>query len=85
VDRCVIAPDPIGLSSVRGPPGSGFVATNFLSRGATREATQTNGACRAEWRALGRIGTPQSDCDHTGALIRRGAVLSRTTSSVGNT
>jgi hypothetical protein len=30
---CVVAPDPIGLNSVRGLPDGGFVATNFLPRG----------------------------------------------------
>jgi hypothetical protein len=29
---CVVAPDPIGLNSVRGRAGGGFVATNFLAR-----------------------------------------------------
>jgi hypothetical protein len=29
---CVIAPDPIGLNSVRALPGGGFIATNFLPR-----------------------------------------------------
>jgi sugar lactone lactonase YvrE len=37
---CVIAPDPIGLNSVRGLPDGGFITTNFLPRGVTREATQ---------------------------------------------
>ena len=37
---CVIAPDPIGLNSVRGLPDGGFVTTNFLPRDSTREATQ---------------------------------------------
>ena len=37
---CVIAPDPIGLNSVRGLPDGGFVTTNFLPRGGTREATE---------------------------------------------
>lgn len=30
---CVIAPDPIGLNSVRGLPDGGFITTNFLPRG----------------------------------------------------
>ena len=30
---CVIAPDPIGLNSVRGLPDGGFLTTNFLPRG----------------------------------------------------
>jgi hypothetical protein len=30
---CAVAPDPIGLNSVRGLPDGGFVATNFLPRG----------------------------------------------------
>jgi sugar lactone lactonase YvrE len=37
---CVVAPDPLGLNSVRGLPDGGFVTTNFLPRGGTREATQ---------------------------------------------
>jgi hypothetical protein len=37
---CAIAPDPIGLNSVRGLPDGGFITTNFLPRGGTREATQ---------------------------------------------
>jgi sugar lactone lactonase YvrE len=31
---CVVAPEPIGLNSVRGLPDGGFIATNFLARGA---------------------------------------------------
>jgi sugar lactone lactonase YvrE len=30
---CAVAPEPIGLNSVRGLPDGGFVATNFLPRG----------------------------------------------------
>ena len=37
---CVVAPDPIGLNSVRGLSDGGFITTNFLPRGGTREATQ---------------------------------------------
>jgi len=37
---CVVAPDPIGLNSVRGLPDGGFITTNFLPRGSTPEATQ---------------------------------------------
>ena len=37
---CVVAPDPIGLNSVRGLPDGGFITTNFLPRGGSREATQ---------------------------------------------
>lgn len=29
---CVVAPDPLGLNSVRALPGGGFIATNFLPR-----------------------------------------------------
>jgi hypothetical protein len=36
---CVVAPDPIGLNSVRGLPDGGFITTNFLPRGGTQEAT----------------------------------------------
>jgi hypothetical protein len=37
---CVVAPDPIGLNSVRGLPDGGFITTNFLPRGSSPEATQ---------------------------------------------
>jgi hypothetical protein len=37
---CAIAPDPIGLNSVRGLPDGGFITTNFLSRASTPAATQ---------------------------------------------
>jgi hypothetical protein len=37
---CVVAPDPIGLNSVRGLPDGGFLTTNFLSRGTDPAATQ---------------------------------------------
>ena len=30
---CAVAPEPIGLNSVRGLPDGGFIATNFLARG----------------------------------------------------
>jgi sugar lactone lactonase YvrE len=35
---CAVAPEPIGLNSVRGLPDGGFVATNFLPRGTTGQA-----------------------------------------------
>jgi DNA-binding beta-propeller fold protein YncE len=38
---CAIAPDPIGLNSVVPLPGGGFVATNFLERGANANAART--------------------------------------------
>ena len=53
---CVVAPEPIGLNSVRGLPDGGFVATNFLARGidaASRTkmmAGETNGELW-EWHA----------------------------------
>jgi hypothetical protein len=37
---CAVAPDPLGLNSVRGLPDGGFIATNFLPRGTSPEATQ---------------------------------------------
>jgi DNA-binding beta-propeller fold protein YncE len=37
---CAVAPDPIGLNSVRGLPDGGFIASNFLARGITAEARQ---------------------------------------------
>ena len=47
---CVIAPDPIGLNSVRGLPDGGFVTTNFLPRDSTPGETQAmlNGAENGE-------------------------------------
>lgn len=38
---CAIVPDPIGLNSVVPLPGGGFVATNFLERGANASAART--------------------------------------------
>jgi hypothetical protein len=37
---CAIAPEPIGLNSVRGLPDGGFVTTNFLPRDSTPDETQ---------------------------------------------
>jgi hypothetical protein len=37
---CVVAPEPIGLNSVRGLPDGGFITTNFLPRNSTPEETQ---------------------------------------------
>jgi hypothetical protein len=37
---CAVAPDPIGLNSVRGLPDGGFIATNFLPRNSSPQSTQ---------------------------------------------
>jgi hypothetical protein len=37
---CVIAPEPIGLNSVRGLPDGGFITTNWLPRGGGPDALQ---------------------------------------------
>ncbi len=37
---CAIAPEPIGLNSVRGLPDGGFIATNFLARNISPEARE---------------------------------------------
>ncbi len=37
---CAVAPDPLGLNSVRGLPDGGFITTNFLPRGSSPAATQ---------------------------------------------
>jgi hypothetical protein len=37
---CVVAPDPIGLNSVRGLSDGGFITTNFLPRGGDQATTQ---------------------------------------------
>jgi hypothetical protein len=54
---CAIAPDPIGLNSIVGLPGGGFVATNFAERGpgasasfAKAKAGENNGELW-EWHA----------------------------------
>ncbi len=53
---CAVAPDPIGLNSVRALPGGGIVATDFLARGADfqgrmkqMQSGEKNGALW-EWR-----------------------------------
>jgi sugar lactone lactonase YvrE len=38
---CAVAPDPIGLNSVRALPDGGFVATNFLPRGSNMKTLQS--------------------------------------------
>jgi len=64
---CVVAPDPIGLNSVRGLPDGGFVTTNFLPRGGTQEATQrmregeTNGELWEWHTATGWVEVPGSE------------------------
>jgi dipeptidyl aminopeptidase/acylaminoacyl peptidase len=37
---CAVAPDPIGLNSVRGLSDGGFITSNFLPRGGDQAATQ---------------------------------------------
>lgn len=37
---CAVAPDPVGLNSVRGLPDGGFIASNFLARNVTPENRQ---------------------------------------------
>jgi sugar lactone lactonase YvrE len=37
---CVVAPEPIGLNSVRGLPDGGFIASNFLPRGVSAAERQ---------------------------------------------
>jgi len=55
---CAVAPDPIGLNSVRGLPDGGFIASNFLPRGLPPTETQKMmaGAKNGElweWHAAG--------------------------------
>ncbi|HEY2385305.1 MAG TPA: hypothetical protein VGK48_29365 [Terriglobia bacterium] len=38
---CAVAPDPIGLNSIVPLPGDGFIATNYLERGANAAAART--------------------------------------------
>ena len=50
---CAIAPDPIGLNSVRGLPDGGFITTNFNPRG-TQMQTMMDGTVNGEiweWHA----------------------------------
>jgi hypothetical protein len=55
---CAVAPEPIGLNSVRGLPDGGFIATNFQSRNVTPEGRlrmldgEKNGELW-EWHAMG--------------------------------
>jgi hypothetical protein len=55
---CAIAPEPIGLNSVRGLPDGGFIATNFLARNIAADARlrmlegEKNGELW-EWHAAG--------------------------------
>jgi hypothetical protein len=55
---CAIAPEPIGLNSVRGLPDGGFIATNFIARNRTPEQRlrmldgEKNGELW-EWHAAG--------------------------------
>ena len=55
---CVVAPEPIGLNSVRGLPDGGFIATNFLARNVSPESRarmiegDKNGELW-EWHAVG--------------------------------
>jgi sugar lactone lactonase YvrE len=64
---CVVAPDPIGLNSVRGLPDGGFVTTNFLPRGGTPATTQrmlggeTNGELWEWHTASGWVKVPGSE------------------------
>jgi hypothetical protein len=64
---CAIAPDPIGLNSVRGLPDGGFITTNFLPRGGTQAATQkmmagdTNGELWEWHRDTGWVEVPGSE------------------------
>lgn len=64
---CVIAPNPIGLNSVRGLPDGGFLTTNFLPRGGTPEATRRMMAGEAngeiwEWHTeSGWVEVPSSE------------------------
>jgi hypothetical protein len=49
---CAVAPDPVGLNSVRGLPDGGFYATNFLARGidaAGRNAMMAGGKNGELW------------------------------------
>jgi hypothetical protein len=64
---CVVAPDPIGLNSVRGLPDGGFITTNFLPRNSTPEETQrmregaTNGELWEWHTATGWVEVPGSE------------------------
>ncbi len=64
---CAIAPEPVGLNSVRGLPDGGFITTNFLPRDSTREETarmlagETNGELW-EWHTdTGWVEVPGSE------------------------
>lgn len=46
---CVIAPDPIGLNSVRGLPDGGFITTNFLPRNQQMQSMMNGGKNGEIW------------------------------------
>jgi hypothetical protein len=46
---CAIAPDPIGLNSVRGLPDGGFITTNFLPRNQQFQAMMNGGKNGEIW------------------------------------
>ena len=78
---CAVAPDPIGLNSVRGlPDGGGFVATNFLARSGGPDI-KTVMAGAKERRGLGvghRIGMAEGARDGSCGRERRRDVAGRT-------
>ncbi len=55
----VVAPDPIGLNSVVPLPGGGFIATNFLERGANAGASRTKMMAGENNGELCGNGTPE--------------------------
>jgi hypothetical protein len=64
---CVVAPDPIGLNSVRWLPDGGFIATDFLARNVSAEdrakmlAGEKNGALWEWHAATGWLKVPGSE------------------------
>lgn len=64
---CAVAPEPIGLNSVRGLPDGGFITTNFLPRNSAPEETQrmregaTNGELWEWHTATGWVEVPGSE------------------------
>jgi hypothetical protein len=68
---CAIAPDPIGLNSVRALPDGGFIATNFLPRGTPMGSIQKgekNGELWEWHTASGWQKVPGSDASGANGL-----------------
>jgi sugar lactone lactonase YvrE len=68
---CAVAPDPIGLNSVRGLPDGGFITTDFLARGTPMQTIlkgEKNGALWEWHTATGWQKVPGSEASGANGL-----------------